>query len=659
MRKLLIHIGTMKTGTSSIQDCLHSSAAALRKKDIYYYPQMHHNNHSFSPLFKENPAYSYDWKKNYGSTDVGWQVQQLKKKWASLWKTMEQGTAIVSSETMSFYSYEDVERLRSFVGPLFDQVTVIVYFRDPGKYIPSMLQQDIKNGYTPSDLSFLEYYRGRKIDIRYRELLLRWTASFGSEHVIVRPFQKKSFYGGALERDFFYHGCGVEIEPEVIGSNRKNESLNLESALFLYELNRKYPTIKSGLLNEERGLAGKPLPAKVFAAFPGRKIDIPLHYDLQTRKNMQAQVRYVNQFLPAEERIECTLPEEKVEGQADAGSLDLSASILDTDYYVEIINAYNKLLEDKNKKIMELENSLEAPRRKAAKKWDVAKEWGKIKRWPARGLSWIQYLLFRNRVDFDEELYKNTYGDIDYSRMPAIKHFFLYGAAEGRIPRKSMKQKEGGLLNPLVRERLMQRIGKQKEYCIRVKWTDCLAGDYRLDALGFHKGSVTLVLPSFSTYVFWTLQSRVLEDKTVDKMKKEYVQFVQTAKRLVDDTGSGKLITEQCFSGCSTENPIQDSVRVAALLQYCLSKWSDGDTDVFGLAENVLEDLRDTLYSNKLMDNIQLEAAFNQAERQILQDAFAGAFQIKEQYLEEAVFVEWMNCHNKALEMVGVNDEEK
>lgn len=664
MRTLLLHIGTMKTGSTSIQACLMSSTQELRKHNIYYFPTMNHNNFSFSPLFKAAPESNYDWKKNYGTENVIQKTQQLKKQWIDLWGTFDEGTAVVSSETLSFYSFEDVERLYKFVAPLFDEVRVIIYFRDPGKYITSMLQQDIKNGYTPSDKTFLEYYQGRVVSIQYKEQLSRWIKIFGPKQVTVRPFQRKSFYQGSLEKDFFYHGCGVQFDQSQLIVSHRNESLNLESAVFLYELNRKYPTIKHGVLNKERGMANRPLPSWIFAEFEGTKIDIPLFYDSKRYQAMVEQVDYVNSFLSEKDQISCSLLRQKtVDGSVIRDEIQVESPGMD--YFVEVINGYNKLVASKIKRINALQNRLDELKGNKREKGKIRRTigWRKIGCAPRKAFCWIQYLLFKNQVSFSSDYYQDTYEDVDFKEITAMKHYFLYGAIEGRIPREGMKS-GNKKINPLVHERLLQLIKRSSQEtqppqkAWRLEWSEHLTGDLTLDemkALSENRQPASLLLPDLTTYIFWKQSGKELAHETVMSLKKEYLELIRQT-HFNKENSRIKLVAERCIGRkISEENVVDYSDRVSSILHYCLSRWDENGSDDLREDSNLTADIYRVLYPVALMESIHLEALFGAEEHQEMRASLDGGFLEKDEILAESFFVEWMNCYHRAIEMVGVN----
>ncbi len=665
MKRLLIHIGTMKTGTSSIQECLISSIPAFKEQNIFYFAEMHHNNHSFSPLFKSRPEASYDWKKNYGTTDVKSKVQQLKRHWTDLWEEIEEGTAVVSSETMSFYGLPDIKRLHTFVSPLFDEIRIIIYFRDPGRYIPSMLQQDIKNGYTPSDKSFLEYYQGREIEIKYKEQLSRWIKIFGQENVVVRPFQPKSFRNGSLEMDFFYHGCGVDIRPETLTVSRRNESLSLESAIFLYELNKKYPTIKNGKLNEERGMGNRPLPFGVFQHYEGTRISIPLYYDSERRKAIAEQVEYVNRFLPEQDWISCTIPEQKTSATgACSESLEEDPSI---DYFVEVINAYNQLVERKNQRIHALQNRVDnsGSGRKSVRRLKVNLSQEKISKSPRMLFRLIQFALFKDRVIFNQDYYQAMYDDVDYTNISALKHYFLYGAYEKRLPRAGGGIGKSTFINPLVREYLKRGLSihaAKDTTNLRLQWTDHRLGDFKLDddavamemiqnACQGGRNRVKIILPDFTTYVFWHQDGKGLDQDSAMSKKQEYLQMLRRVKTLSCEFPDTRIAVERNISVPDTEKGPNYPIRISSILHYCLSCWDENPAESLKYDDSVPSDLHGVLYPDRLMEHIHLEALLSPDELQELDDGVGESKQI----LDESLFVEWMNCYHKAIEMAEQN----
>lgn len=120
-KKLILHIGLQKTGTSSIQVMLHSSAAALREAG-YFYPALPVNPEQIwnSPFRHNIIAATYaDFSTAFDKLDL----EQEDLFWQSLMDNPL--TPILSAE--DFSRQQDFGRLAKHLEP-FD-VTIVVYLR--------------------------------------------------------------------------------------------------------------------------------------------------------------------------------------------------------------------------------------------------------------------------------------------------------------------------------------------------------------------------------------------------------------------------------------------------------------------------------------------------------------------------------------------------
>jgi hypothetical protein len=240
-KKIYVHIGLHKTGTTSIQALLHNNANQLHKHGIYY-PTIH-NNHGkiLYSMFAKNPQnYHANIKDGYLTTKA---VKKLNQKYK---KHLERKicspkihTVIFSGEDLSTFTKEELENFHRWLNKFSSDVTIICCTRNPVSWYNSLIQQRLK---------------GRRQDIigtcgnlplkqraRIKRLLTNYINCFGRGHVIVYDFDTHKH---ELYKKFM---TSCSINPDIITTLLEQDarplggSLSQEACLILDSLNSIRP----------------------------------------------------------------------------------------------------------------------------------------------------------------------------------------------------------------------------------------------------------------------------------------------------------------------------------------------------------------------------------------------------------------------------------
>lgn len=223
MSRCVIHIGTRKTGSSSIQQSLNGFAGgAFAYADINGHPN--HGGPLYS-LFADDPGLLGSHRKNRRSADdIGKYIQDARKGLESSIEHAGGRTIIYSGEVSShLFTGSGLCRLRDYFLGRFERVDIVAYIRPPAAYIGSNFQQRVKNAARKITL--------QKDYFNYRENLSKFDEIFGREHVHLWKFEPRAFPGGCVVRDF----CGrLGIDFPVERIVRVNEALSREAVALLY-----------------------------------------------------------------------------------------------------------------------------------------------------------------------------------------------------------------------------------------------------------------------------------------------------------------------------------------------------------------------------------------------------------------------------------------
>lgn len=201
-RSLILHIGTHKTGTSSIQRYLSAHAEALLAEGILY---------PSSGRPKAAPE---------GHHKLAWSMSRAKQKtrgpvdercWAEVVEEVHRQSpnlVALSTEEFEILTAEEVGRVANHLAT-FD-VKVVVYLRNQLDFMVSAYKQQLKGG--THGLSFRDFLERNIGRCNYPALLQRWADCFGKGNVIVRVYDREKNDPG-IKADFL-HLLGVQ--PETI-----------------------------------------------------------------------------------------------------------------------------------------------------------------------------------------------------------------------------------------------------------------------------------------------------------------------------------------------------------------------------------------------------------------------------------------------------------
>ena len=332
MKRLLLHLGMAKTGTSSLQETLGRNHASLRSIGVVYPPfQPYNHSFKFQVLFKEEPENSFYYKQFAPSSADVWEqeLRSLRELWVETFSSFEEGTCVISAENLPGMTEEEIQHLLAFVQPHFDEVSAIAYVRDPRDALRSRWEQDVKE--TRGKLSAEGLLQRAKRRLNYN-FLDRWSAVLGRENITVRPFEPDRFVGGTLLADFFHHGKLGELPEFDVEEYTSNQSLGPEGAAFLLAFNRRYPQIIDGKLNTERGLSRRMhLLYAAMRAIRGERLDFEVRFSLEEAQTMNERISVLNQYLREDEQF-AEVPVSELSTELP------DPSLLSEQYYVDLIN---------------------------------------------------------------------------------------------------------------------------------------------------------------------------------------------------------------------------------------------------------------------------------------------------------------------------------
>jgi hypothetical protein len=235
---VVLHIGTGKTGTTTIQSVLGRSRPALRAGGTLYprtFGRVRHLAFNFLVMPDDELVRSPEWlRAGHDATDPAVLRRGLRRR---LRRELEPDVRrlLISDEALYRRDTATVKRARRFTDARGGSVRVVAYLRRQDEHLASNYQQVVKGGevsrmigWAASDLSpTYDYHRN----------LSRWREHLAPEEFVVRPFEPDRFVGGSLIDDFL-DAAGLETTAaDLEPAQRRNESLSAESVEVLRLLN--------------------------------------------------------------------------------------------------------------------------------------------------------------------------------------------------------------------------------------------------------------------------------------------------------------------------------------------------------------------------------------------------------------------------------------
>jgi len=347
-KRLIIHIGMPKTGSTSLQKFLFDYYDDLFSLGICYPKHLHLHNIKFYPIFFENPFEYIDLRKRYSSKDVARiKHEEYKNEWKVAFNNNDYQDLIISSENLYLWPEEQINEFNKFIKGCFEKVKIICYIREPISYLRSQIQQDIKSGRIV-EKNLDKLVKNYSSACRYSKYLKRWIEVFGEHSVELINFSNKYLIDGDLIQDFFYRISYKNISKNLGDTKKANVSLDSDIISFLYFFNQKYPMYIDRNINPQRGLkVHQDYWVNILKRVKSNNKKNQLIISDQLKDELNEEILFVNKFLNPETKFELL----KHDGHH---ANDFTLEEVDLDLCIDIINECFKEIEDLLSKVNNL-----------------------------------------------------------------------------------------------------------------------------------------------------------------------------------------------------------------------------------------------------------------------------------------------------------------
>ena len=229
-KKIFLHIGTRKTGSSLIQNFCKLNKEKLLEIGFFY---------------PDNDNFDERKGKSAGHWNLHRVFSGMQSKYSlgDYLPDISPAENVILSNEMLTSEYSDIlriaEKIHEKIALDYD-VTVIVYLRRQDLYINSLYNEGIVSGNRKAEWSIEEFLNGGHIpELDYYVLVQSWANVFGKENIVVRPFEKQQFLEGDIIKDFLHSiGTGWQEEFIVPEEESKNPSPDIMLVEAVRQLNR-------------------------------------------------------------------------------------------------------------------------------------------------------------------------------------------------------------------------------------------------------------------------------------------------------------------------------------------------------------------------------------------------------------------------------------
>jgi hypothetical protein len=250
--KAIVHIGTEKTGTTSIQGFLYQNRKKLKSAGFHFIQSAGQTNNRILPAYCIEDDKHDDFYKEKGILTLE-QRNEFKREFIRDFETEIQSapksihTFIISSEHFHsrIRSAAEMDNVYRLLSTYFDEFKIICYLREQTTTCTSSYSTHMKTVGTESLDNFLLRCRPGNYYYNYHDLLANWERCFGFDALNVSIFAREHFLNGDLLDDFT-----AKIDPLLIGTltrpaRAENESLRPIGQALARAVNITFPANSS------------------------------------------------------------------------------------------------------------------------------------------------------------------------------------------------------------------------------------------------------------------------------------------------------------------------------------------------------------------------------------------------------------------------------
>lgn len=277
MKTLYLHVGTPKTGTTSIQTFCYVNIETLKRKGILYpimpfrYPTKRPERNA---MFLDGILYLPD-----GTRDYEGERQRQEEGFRVIREGFAEYDTILISEESLWMTATNRKKglwktLRKAGKKDGYQVKVIVYLRRQDEYMDSWWNQSIKANRPDYNVygfeEFMEKQQHGSSD--YRACIEAIVSELGKENLIVRRFDRNEFEDGSIQKDFL-NAVGIgwsddfELPSDMENMNTRltGNTPEIKRVMNMIDMSYQESWFFRRAVESDSAISGKQYPAVFFA----------------------------------------------------------------------------------------------------------------------------------------------------------------------------------------------------------------------------------------------------------------------------------------------------------------------------------------------------------------------------------------------------------
>lgn len=257
--KLVLHIGTEKTGTTTIQHFLNENRKKLKSKGFHVLNCAGRFNHRAVPSFcmDENRENDYFQDSQYTSVEFR---RSFKKKFKKEFDhelnsvKSKAHTVIITSEHFHsrLESHEELQNLKYILAPHFTEIRILCYLREQSSLADSAYSSCMQAGAIIGVKKFLSECIPGNSFFDYSLFLNKWADVFGQKSIQPRVFDRDHLVKRDLIQDFLTFLDSSFDKVDFNGIEDKNKSIGNLGKVIARSFNLVSPKYdKKGRINLE------------------------------------------------------------------------------------------------------------------------------------------------------------------------------------------------------------------------------------------------------------------------------------------------------------------------------------------------------------------------------------------------------------------------
>jgi len=245
-----LHLGSEKTGTTTIQHFLASNRDRLLSRNILYPRSLGNLTHYNISAAASSSDFVDETMLLGGLRSIDERNEYRERLIRALFDEIHRSgptTVIISNELLSsrLRSVGEIEYVFDFLRLYFSKIYLVFYVRNQIDLFASGFATHVIGGGTSNKVQDLFYINDYKL--HQYHIVKRWCSVFSNDSLICRQFSPNALINCNIIDDF----CSTVRIPteEMAVVERKNESLDRDCLAFLFQLNKFFGRIEGNKVN--------------------------------------------------------------------------------------------------------------------------------------------------------------------------------------------------------------------------------------------------------------------------------------------------------------------------------------------------------------------------------------------------------------------------